>query len=193
MALLVAQGTDLLGTQDSGDYFWRSEDAYFQRANFEALFRSIGLTDNTEKLTIDSSSVSILEAAMDVLAMTQPYNVCLAPSPEQLRPAAQKLLEEGSFQSRYRTARKDLSNLLSLLFRVSLRRDKWGSYFHFGSIGACDPSDLELADILVEGLAGNQDVEYLTSAQTITATDLLVSLSFVAQGPLQCYAGHCLL
>lgn len=178
VALLVVQGTDILGTQDGGDYFWRNDDAYFRKANFESIFRSIGLPENTDRPSnhLDYDSTSILEAAMDVLAMTQPHTVSLAPSPDQLRPAAQKLLGEGASQRRYRIGREDLSALLSLLLRLRLREAKWGSRFHFGTIGKRDPGNEELADILVRGLGENQDEEYLTSGQIIMSMDLLPNL-----------------
>ena len=35
IALLVVQGTEFLGTQDGGDYFWRNDDALFRNSNFE--------------------------------------------------------------------------------------------------------------------------------------------------------------
>ena len=178
VALFVAQSTVLLGTQDGGDYFWRNDERFFYRANFERIFRSIGLQENTDKQSVCSNdhSTSILEDAMDVLAMTQPYTIQLAPSPDQLRLAAQKLLSEGAFRKRHRTARKDLSTLLSLLLRLRLREAKWGSRFHFGSIERSDPGDEELAGILVRRLGGNQDEDCLKSGQILKAMDLLVSL-----------------
>ena len=113
---------------------------------------------------------------MDVLAMTQPYTIQSAPSPDQLRLAAQKLLGEGAFRKRHRIARKDLSTLLSLLLRLRLREAKWGSRFHFGSIERSDPGDEELDGTLVRKLGGNQDEDCLTSGQILKAMNLLVSL-----------------
>lgn len=128
---------------------------------------------------------------MDVLAMTQPYTICLLPSPDQLRPAAQKLLSEGAFQNRYPIVRKDLSRLLSLLLRLRLREAKWGSRFHFGTIEERDLGGKELADILVRGLAGNQDENYLTSDEIRTAMYLLVSLDLVARAGSKSHVGYC--
>lgn len=136
MALLAVQGTDLLGTQEEGSYFWRNDDAFFRKSNFERIFTSIGLPEKTDRPSsqLYYDSASMLEATMDVLAMTQPYTICLSPSPDQLRPAARKLLSEGTFQKRYRILRKDLSRLLSLLLRLRLREAKWKPRFHFGTI-----------------------------------------------------------
>ena len=182
VALLVVQGTDFLGTQEGGDYFWRNDDAFFRKSNFERIFRSIGLPENSDRVSnhLDHGSIPSLEDTMDVLAMTQPQTISLAPSPYQLGPAARKLLSEGVFQERCRVARKDLSRLLSLLLRLRLRDAKWGTLFHFGTLEERDPADEELADILVRGLGGDQDEDYLTSSLNIMATNLLVSVDLVA-------------
>ena len=190
VALLVFQGTELFGTQDGDDYFWRHDDAFFRKSNFERIFRSIGLPENTDRPSIhlEYGSTSSLEDAMDVLAMTQPKTVSFAPSPYQLGHAARKLFSERVFQERCRIARKDLSRLLSLLLRLRLRDAKWGTRFHFGTLEKRDPADEELADILARGLGGDQDEDYFTSSLNIMAMDLLVSLDLVAPGFPKCYA-----
>ena len=124
---------------------------------------------------------------MDVLAMTQPQTVSWAPSPYQLGHAARKLFSGGVSQERCRIARKDLSSLLSLLLRLRLRDAKWGTLFHVGTLEKRDPADEELADILVGGLGGDQDEDYLTSSLKIMAMDLLVSLDLVAPAFPKCY------
>jgi hypothetical protein len=132
---------------------------------------------------------------MDVLAMTQPQTVSLAPSPDQLRPAARKLLGEGTTQTPYRVPRKDLSMFLSLLLRLRLRKAKWGTRFHLGSFDKSNPGDKELADILVNGLVGDQEEENLTSDQVLRAMDLLVSVDLLcvseASAPLIFYSQIC--
>ena len=182
-----------MGTQDEGDYFWRHDDAFFHKSDFERIFRSIGLPENTDRSSIhlDHGSISSLEDAMDVLAMTQPQTVSLAPSTYQLGLAARNLLSKGIFQERCRISCKDLSRLLSLLLRLRLLDAKWGTRFHFGTLEKRDPADEELADILVRGLGGDQDEDYLTSSLNIMAMDLLVSLDLVAPGGPKCYARHC--
>ena len=181
---MVLQCTDILGTQDGGDYFWRNDDAFFRKANLESIFRSISHPEDTDKPSIhaDYDSSPIVETAMDVLAMTQPQTVSLAPSPDQLRSAARKLLNESAFKKRYRIARKDLSRLLSLLLQLRQREAKWGLRFHFGTIEQGDPGEEGLADILMKGLGGDQDEEYLTSRQSVMAMELLVSLGLMARG-----------
>lgn len=184
VALLVVQSTEILGTQEDGEYFWRNDHAFFRKANFERIFRSIGLPENTDRpsIDVDYNSTSSVEAIMDVLAMTQPQAICLAPSPDQLRSAARKLLSEGAFLKPYRTAHKDLSRLLSLLLGLTLREAKWGSRFHFSTIGKGDIGDEESADVLVRGLGENSHEDHLTSGQISMAMDLLVSLDQVAPG-----------
>ena len=193
VALLVVQGTELLGTQDGGDYFWRNDEDFFRKSNFERIFRSIGLPENTDRTSVhlDHGSTSSLEDAMDVLAMTQPQTVSLAPSPNQLGSAARKLFSEGVFQERCRVARMDLSTLLSLLLQLRLRDAKWGTLYHFGTLEKGDPTDEELADMLVRGLGEDQDEDYLTSSLNIMAMNLLVSLDLVTPGFSKCYARHC--
>ena len=193
LALLVVQGTELLGTQDGGDYFWRNDEAFFRKPNFERIFRSIGLLENTDKASVHlgHGSTSSLEDAMDVLAMTQPQTVSMAPSPYQLGPAAGKLFSEGVFQERCRVARKDLSRLLSLLLRLKLRDAKWGTLYHFGTLEKGDSADEELADILVRGLGWDQDEDYLTSSLNIMAINLLVSLDLLTSGFSKYNARHC--
>ena len=154
------------------------------------MFRSIGLPEKADKPSIlldddADDTTSIVEDAMNVLAMTQPQLIKIPPSPDQLRSAARRLLGEDALQKRYRTVRGDLSKLLSLLLRLRLREAKRRSRFHLDDIGIRDPGDDEMADILVRGLGGNQDEAFVTSDQITIAMDLLVSLNPVAPGGFQ--------
>lgn len=173
VSLLAVQGTDILGTQEEGDYFWRHNDVFFRRADFQRTFRSIGLPDGPNNQPTDSN---LEEDVMDVLAMTQPQSVSLAPSPDQLGPAARKLLGEGPTRTRYRVTRRDFSTLLSLLLRLRLHKAKWGSYFHYGTFDNAEPGDEELANILVNGLGEVHDGENIASEQLLRAMDLLVCM-----------------
>ena len=121
-------GTRLLGTQDGGSYYWRHDEAFFCRADFQRIFRSISLHAKTSAghARPDQTSTSILNDAMDVIAMTLPLSIKLAPSPDLLGLAAQKLL--GGYtapQTTYSVARKDLSTLLRLLLRLRLQKATW--------------------------------------------------------------------
>ena len=68
VTLLAIQGTDILGTQDGGDYVWREDDAFFRRADLARIFRSVGLSKSvTEPSTaLDYSQNGSLNDVMDV-------------------------------------------------------------------------------------------------------------------------------
>ena len=110
---------------------------------------------------------------MDVLAMMQPHNFSHWPLPDQLRPVARKLLDKSP--TRYRVTREDLSTLFSLLLRLRLYEAKWSLHYHRGTFDEADPSDRELAAMLVNGLGTGQDEKDLTSEQVLRVIDLLVS------------------
>ena len=103
--------------QDESSYFWRNDDAFFRKSNFERICTSIGL-------------------------------------PEKLREA------------------------------------KWESRFHFGTIEERELGGEKLADILVRGLGGNQDEKYLTSEESRTVMDLLVSRNLVARAGSKSHVGY---
>jgi hypothetical protein len=175
--LLAGQGTDLLGTQEQGEYFWRSDDYFFRKADFKRIFRSISFPKDTSKqlAQTDYDPASILDDIMDVLATTQPQYVCMLPSHDQLESVAQKLFGEASTQTRYQSSRKDLSILLGLILRLRLCKTTRRQRFPIGTFDKADPGDNELAKILISGLAGNQAEEFLTPEQILRAVDLLVS------------------
>lgn len=171
VSLLAGRGTDLLGTQAEGEYFWRHDRAFFRRADFQRIYRSISLPEAPDNQLTDPS---LEEDVMDVLAMTQPQSETLAPSPNQLGPASRRLLGQGSVRTGCRVTQSDLSTLLSLLLRLRLHKAKWGSYFHFGTIDNAEPVHEKLADILAKGLTGNNDRENLESDHLLGVMDLLV-------------------
>ena len=171
--LLPFQGNDLLGTQES-DYFWRHDDDFFRRASFERLFRSIGrpMVSSEKSPPSDHDSAAMVSDIMDVLSMTQPQpGLPNFPSPLLLEPAAWKFVGDPRWQ--YQVTRQDCSILLSLLIRLRLRKARWGSALHFGSIDSAETGDEAFADVLVNGLGTGQDV--LTSAEILKAVNLLVS------------------
>ena len=96
-------------------------------------------------------------------------------SPDQLELAAPKSHFGERMRARYQVMRRDLSTLLNLLLRLTLREKRWGSRFHFGAFGEANPRDEELADILVNGLCGDREEDDLTADQIITAMNMLVS------------------
>lgn len=171
VALLAANGTELLGTQEDGDYFWRPDEGFFHKAGFKRMLRSIGVQQFTKT---DCHSTSIVEDAMDVLAMTQPFKVCTAPSPTNLDPAARRLLGE-SLQTQYLINQRDFSVLLSLLLRLRLHKIQWGQGFNFCTFDKADLANEELARTLINGLGGDPDNDQLGPDQIDQALCLLVS------------------
>ncbi|KAF7591147.1 hypothetical protein BBP40_001921 [Aspergillus hancockii] len=76
VGLLVYQGTEMLGTQAAGDYFWGRDDAFIRSANVSRILKSIGLPDEIEAQHVQLSEgnfPSVLSDTVDVLAMTQPH------------------------------------------------------------------------------------------------------------------------
>ncbi|RAK80132.1 uncharacterized protein BO72DRAFT_502960 [Aspergillus fijiensis CBS 313.89] len=117
VALIAHQGTELLGAQEAGDYYWRLDETFFHRAHFARVLRSIGLLGSTQVLSTfepPDYSQSSSDDIMDVLATTQPVSVNLAPSPTQLEAAARRLLDAGFSTTTYRLRHTELSTFFSL-------------------------------------------------------------------------------
>lgn len=136
------------------------------------MLRSIGIQRSTKT---DCHSTPIVEDAMDVLAMTQPFKVCTAPSPTNLDPAARRLLGE-SLQTQYLVNRRDLSTLLSLLVRLRLHKLQWGQGFYFCTFDKADLANEEMANTLVNGLGGDPGQGELGPDQIDQVLYLLVSI-----------------
>jgi len=150
VALLALRGTELLGSQEDGDYFWRDDAAFFHEANIKRIFRSIGTSQGPDKPGHDSATV--LDDVMDVLATIQPFSIHLAPAPHQLESAASKLIGENSTPLQFRVTREDLCTLLTLMLRLRLHEATWGLCFHFGSFSKPDPGDEQLANAIARAL-----------------------------------------
>ena len=113
---------------------------------------------------------------MNVLAMTQPHFVSLAPSPNQLETTARKLLGQNLACTQYGATRQDVSTLLSFLLRLRLHKAKWAPGFHFGEIDPSYPGDQGLADVLVDALNVEKILE---TEQTLRVMNLLMSQDLV--------------
>ncbi|EED21037.1 hypothetical protein TSTA_082700 [Talaromyces stipitatus ATCC 10500] len=131
--LLAVQGTDFLGTQDGGDYFWRNDTDFFYDADFRRILRSINPAFPEHK-SQPTSQISVVNNVMGVLATTQPYAVTLAPSPDLLESAARRLLDSvpGGNRLRYRLYADDFSGLVTLLLQLRICSQKWGMTLHYG-------------------------------------------------------------
>ncbi|PYI04097.1 hypothetical protein BO78DRAFT_431642 [Aspergillus sclerotiicarbonarius CBS 121057] len=151
VALLAHDATDLLGTQEDGDYYWRFDETFFRKASFSRMLRSIGHLGET------GQEEAVVDDVMDVLAITQPQSMKSMPCPDTLRPAARKLLDSGKTPMGCRVTRRDLFALLLLVLRMRLIGEKWGHGDHYGTIGEVYPEDEQLAEVLVNGVVGDED------------------------------------
>lgn len=82
---------------------------------------------------------------MDVLAMSQPQDISVHPSPDLLKLAAKKLIDKGATPVQFWIKSEQLSLLLSLLLRMKLHETKWAcKEFHYGTFDEQCPQDDEL-------------------------------------------------
>lgn len=165
ISLLVYEQTSFLGTQDDGGYFWRQDEAFFHRASFKRMLRSIGSQYDTGKSMpqLEDDAASILDDTLDVLSTTQPYAIHVSPPPDQLKGAASRLLGEALYRTSTRTSREDLTLFVDLLLQ-----------FNLDSFDRPDHTGTSLANILVSGL-GDEQWQNLTSDHVNMAMRLLVS------------------
>ncbi|RWA11376.1 hypothetical protein EKO27_g3749 [Xylaria grammica] len=94
--LIVFQCDRLLGTREL-DWFWRNDAAYFRKASFQRIFRSIVVPESTAGADLAmhlSNMTCVLSDAADVLVMVGPQFIHAMPSPEQLEIVARKLSSE---------------------------------------------------------------------------------------------------
>lgn len=121
---------------------------------------------------------SVLTDAMDVLAMVGPQFIHRGPTAEQLKSVARNLLVPGVMEKEVR--REEISILMSLLIRLRVKKEKWGSwgtYYNHGDIAQASPADAELTEILVNSLAGDNYKGPITFERLLRAMDLMVSAS----------------
>lgn len=181
--MLAAQGADLLGILEEIECYWRFDgDNLYHQAKLKRIFRSIGTPEQSIELCDESSH--IVEETADVLAMTQPFFMHNGPHEHQLTPTARRLLGEDLIRTRYRVSRNDLATLLSILNRLHLSKDSWGLSFPFGSFEQAELGDDELANILLNGLEGDQRQEDLEFEHVNHIMHLLVSITVSNQESL---------
>lgn len=177
--LTLVQCDDLLGTREL-QYFWRKDALFFRKAGVARLFRSIGIPKATTQPIEQQSHIgSIVSDAIDVLVMVVPHFVHACPSPEQLEAVARRLFAEGPVVARREVKRKEVSILISLLLRLRVKKETWGSggsYFNMGDIVEASSADAELTETLVNSLAGDESKQPIASEQLLKAIELMVSL-----------------
>jgi hypothetical protein len=168
VALLVFRGTDSLGTQQPGDHYWRHDEALFREADFRRMLRSI--SEPAQFYSVEKQWA--VDDVTDVLATMQPHSATLAPSPDQLREAAERIRPSGSMK--HRLCRDEFSLFVRLLLQLRV----WGvegsclpsGIFNGDSSSACQ----ELADSIADAICCED--------QTIDAgivADVLVSIPIV--------------
>ncbi|KAK9778135.1 putative TLDc domain-containing protein [Seiridium cardinale] len=175
--LNVLQCDRLLGTREL-EWYWRNDAAYFHRASFERIFRSIAAPDKNTDNELPhekNDTTSMLSDAMDVLVMVGPQFMHAMPSTGQLETIARKLSIEGPAIARKAVTREESSILISLLLRVDLRKEKWGWLHHFGDVVADSPLCEGLTKALINHLTGGEDEQSITSDQLLKATNSMAS------------------
>ena len=85
---------------------------------------------------VDLSSTE--DDVMEILALTQPDNLCIMPAPmEELRPHAKRILSSSTPYYFSSIPRDDFLSLLKLILSVQLDKPEWSShepYFHTGRV-----------------------------------------------------------
>ncbi|KAI1108730.1 hypothetical protein F5Y14DRAFT_69625 [Nemania sp. NC0429] len=177
--LLTAFECDgLLGTREL-DWFWRQDAAFFRRASFARLFRSIAVPDHnhTSLAQPRSDMASCLSDAMDVLVMIGPQFMHAGPSEPQLEDVARKLFTEGLPVARREVVRReDLSGLVDLLLRLELQEGTSGARCHFGDAVQATSGEGGLTEALVDALAGDHDGQTIPLRQLLSALELAPDL-----------------
>ncbi|KAI1878205.1 uncharacterized protein JN550_000387 [Neoarthrinium moseri] len=168
----------LLGTREL-DWFWQNDAAFFRRAGFERIFRSIAApetTTGTDPSKQQTGMTSSLSDTMDVLVMVGPQFMHAMPSPAKLEPVARRLFAERSVVGRRAATRDEVSTLVSLLLRLRLEKEIWGFFYHLGDILEAGPEDERLTEAMVNSLAANESQQTISSEWLLRAVDLMPNL-----------------
>ncbi|KAI0468349.1 hypothetical protein F4859DRAFT_491319 [Xylaria cf. heliscus] len=174
--LTVFQCDGLLGTREL-EWYWRQDAAFFRRAGFTRIFRSIAVSDYTSLKEQQIDMTSSLSDAMDVLVMIGPQFIHAAPSEPQLESVARKLFAEGPpVVQRQVVEREDVSALMQLLLRLRLREERWGACYHFGDLVEAGSGEEDFAKVLVDTLTGDRNEQIVTFQELSGVIDLMPNL-----------------
>ncbi|KAI0555030.1 hypothetical protein F4679DRAFT_525795 [Xylaria curta] len=174
--LTVSQCDELLGTREL-DWYWRQDAAFFRRASFARIFRSIAVPDHKSPKQQTVDVTSSLSDTMDVLVMIGPQFMHAIPSEPQLESVARKLFAEGPpLAEGQMVRREDLSALIRLLLRLRLEERRWGTRCHFGNLVEAEPREEDLTESLVDALTGDDSGQMITFQQLTEAIDLIPNL-----------------
>ncbi|RHZ56787.1 hypothetical protein CDV55_100892 [Aspergillus turcosus] len=150
IALLVFRGTGLLGMQERGEY-WRDDESAFRQADFRRILASLSepslYYSAGKEWTVTETDV------MDVLATTQPHSTNLAPSADELRDAAERIMPKPSIS--YHLLRDEFALFVRLLLQLRVW-DTQGSCLPSGmvnneSLSACQKLADSIADAICNG------------------------------------------
>ena len=146
MGLLAAEGNLRLGSNSNGITMDadRCPNAKARASKqLWILFRSLSSQNShPSELKVPEASVADLstieEDLMEVLALTQPDNMCIMPAPmEELRPHATRILDSSTPYICSSFPREDFRELLKLILSIQLDKPEWGTEqprFHTGRI-----------------------------------------------------------
>lgn len=145
-------------------------------ARIERIFRSIGKVDVKSGESSEEQTESVLTDAMDILAICGPEFLHSQPTTEQWRDLARKLFPEGVTRSD--TRKEELIALLSLLARLRVKKEKWGSlreFYNHGEIAGSNTAYKELTDYLANSLFEGETKGSITAKNVSRAMTLMVS------------------
>jgi hypothetical protein len=189
--LLVFQCDDLIVSPELDDWrgefehIWRYDQSGFDSAaiqqqyrtsRIERLFRSIGKSNAKNNEVDEEQTESTLTDAMDILAMCGPEFLHSRPTTEQWKALAKKLFPGGV--ARKEVKRDDVFTLISLLIRLRLKKEKWGTlreFYNHGEIVETNPAYRELTNSLVNSLIGYEAQERTKAERNSKTIDLIVS------------------
>ncbi|KAJ5156384.1 hypothetical protein N7492_009187 [Penicillium capsulatum] len=177
VALLAAQGSDLLGILGEIDTHWQLDQGqnFNHQRNSRRIIRSIGVPPPKDSIVVESEKACILEEIGDVVAMHQPFSLPHVPAERHVFAAAQKLADKDAIEMRRQTSQSDVTTLVSIFLRQRLYKSTWGLSFAFGSFEREEPADHELAATLVNSICSSSEGS-LESSDMSSILDLLPNL-----------------
>ncbi|KAI0533088.1 hypothetical protein GGR58DRAFT_517179 [Xylaria digitata] len=160
--LTIYQCDGLLGTREL-DWYWRESGAFFRKAGFARIFRSIAIPEHefSEQQEMDITPSSLSDA-MDVLVMIGPQFIHSVPSEFQLGSMARRLFAHGPTMSRRNVVKwEDISAFIDLLLRLRLKEERWARSYYFGTIVEAESVRGDFTEALyitVQQLSGQMDL-----------------------------------
>lgn len=193
IGFLAAEGNLRLGENANGITMNAErypDDSARASKNLWLLFRSLaGHSAEVDEPKVVGTNLAGLsnteDDLMEVLALTQPDNLCIMPAPiEELRPHARRILGSSTLCAYSSIPREDFLSLLKLILSVQLDKPEWGDHepdYHTGRILVSpDPDILQgAADAILEKSISSEarDVDWCSFQNILNV--YLVSLAIV--------------